>query len=211
MFSRGGAALAASNNLHREGKVVLVVPERAEPLEEFAVAELAEHVAKVTGHVPQRVCGSSVAAGNSIVVGQVRSNPALARLAQQSFFRPQDGEQGYSIRADRNPHDDRGKSWLATLAGADPHGVLYAVRDFCHYCFCRDGSAVVLRPASVERTPRLKLRGLSESGCNFFSAKNDREGFMHTPKLNYFSEEVVFDKQYYVDWLSEWKVNSTAQ
>ena len=30
---------------------------------------------------------------------------------------------------------------------------------------------------------------------------------MHTVTLNYFSEDVVFDKQYYVDWLDEWKIN----
>lgn len=207
LFSRSGAALAANNNLYRDGKVVLVVAERVDPLEEFAIAELSEHVAKVTGHVAERVYGGSVAAGNSIVVGQVRSNKALARLAQQSFFRLRDGEQSYSIRTDRNPHDNHGRSWLAALAGSDPHGVLYAVRDFCHYCFYREGSKVVVRPDRIEHTPRLKLRGLSESGCNLFSAKNGREGFMHVPKLNYFSEEVVFDKRYYVDWLSQWKVN----
>jgi len=65
------------------------------------------------------------------------------------------------------------------LCGADPHGVLYAVRDFSHYYFYKDDSGVVLRPARVQLAPRLKLRGLSESGCNLFSATNNHEAHAH--------------------------------
>ena len=82
------------------------------------------------------------------------------------------------------------------------------MRDFSHYHLYRDTAQVILKRADVAVAPRLKLRGLSESGCNLFSASNDQQGFMRVPKLNYFSEDVVFDKQYYVDWmLSEWKIN----
>ncbi|NLX95072.1 MAG: hypothetical protein GXY83_02730 [Rhodopirellula sp.] len=200
-------ARTAEGNLYAEGKIVLMVPEAPEPLEEFAIAELTEHIRQVTGSSPERTHGDVVTTGNCMIIGQVRTSPVLRTLAQESFFETEQGQQGYSLKIDRNPCDERGRSWLAALCGADPQGVLYAVRDFSHYHFYQDNSRVVLKPATARLAPRLKLRGLSESGCNFFSAKNPHEDFMHTVKFNYFSEDVVFDKQYYVDWLSEWKIN----
>ena len=50
---------------------------------------------------------------------------------------------------------------------------------------------MVLRKTRVELAPRLKLRGLSECGCNLFSAQNDHQGFLHRPWLNRFSRSVV--------------------
>ena len=51
----------------------------------------------------------------------------------------------YSLRIDVNPQDREGKRWMVVLAGADPRGVLYAVRDFCHYHFYKGVDGIVLR------------------------------------------------------------------
>lgn len=201
------SVMATETNLHGGGKILLVVPEDPSALEKYAIAELAKHVEQLTGTAPETAREDAIDTGNQIVIGQAQNNRAIRRLIEGEFLKGSKSEQGYSMRVDRNPHDKQGRSWLAVLCGTDPQGVLYAVRDFSHYYFYLDNARVVLRPASVELAPRLKLRGLSESGCNLFSAKNDRDGFMHTVTLNYFSEDVVFDKQYYVDWLSEWKIN----
>jgi len=210
LLSGGDSSAEAAVNLFSPDsakQIVLVVSDNPEPLERFAVSELADHIEQLTGRAPERMCGGTLTAGNAVVIGRVEGNDALARLAGEGFFNANREEQGYSMRIDRNPHDETGKPWIVVLCGADPHGVLYAVRDFCHYHFCKDDSGVALRKSRVEGAPQIKLRGLSESGCNLFSAENDHEDFVHRARWNRFSRNVVFDKQYYVDWLSEWKIN----
>ena len=91
-------------------------------------------------------------------------------------------------------------------ACADPPGVLYAVRDFCHYHLYHDGERPQLQPAQLQLAPTILVRYQSESGCNLFSADNDHADFMRKPSLNGYSRNVVFDKPYYLDWLSQWKV-----
>ena len=110
-------AWAVERNLYSGGKIVLVVPRNPTPLEKYAVAELAKHVERATGARPETVSDEVAEAGNSIVVGQLQNNLALQRLAQSNFFRHPKGEQGYSLRVDRNPHDRQGKSWLVVLGG----------------------------------------------------------------------------------------------
>jgi len=191
-------------------KIVIIAPDRADRLEEFAVSELAAHVEKVLGAAPEirkpgMDDGDPLASDTHVlVVGRLESNRVLGQLAERGFFEANDEEQGYSLRVGANPHSPNG--WLAALCGADPRGVLYAVRDFAHYHLHREDAESVLRPARITLAPALKVRMISESGCNLFSAENDREGFMHRPGLNYFSRNVVFDKHYFVDWLSQWKV-----
>jgi hypothetical protein len=212
-LSLTGLGACAEVNLYQpsvDGKIVLVVPERPAPLEQFAISELAKHIRQVAGAAPEMGEGKGAAAENLVVIGRTGNNATLKQLAERGFIQAPVEEQGYCLRTDANTGANMGaggESWLAVLCGADPHGVLYAVRDFCHYYFYKDNSGVVLRRAHDQLAPRLKLRGLSESGCNLFSAKNDQVGFMHVPKLNYHAQDVVFDKKYYVDWLSEWKLN----
>ena len=121
--------------------------------------ELVKHVERVTGQAPQTTRGGSVKAGNRNLIGRPEGSPAIHRLAREGFFQLGRAEQGYSLRIDRNPHDQQGGSWLAVICGADPQGVLYGVRDFSHYHFYKEDSRVVLRPARVELAPRLKLQG----------------------------------------------------
>jgi len=210
------AAADAAESLFAESAgagIVLVVPDRPEPLEEFATSELARHIKRVAGGGPKIIKSGDASAerlagtANRVIVGRLQSNRFLRRLAEQGRIKPNTQEQGYSLLVGSDPQDAGGKCWLVVLCGADSAGVLYGVRDFCHYRLYKSGKTAVLRPGRVLVAPRLKLRGLSESGCNLFSAKNDHKDFMHTVKHNYYSREVVFDKKYYVDWLSEWKIN----
>ena len=203
----GGTNLYASSN----GKsIVVVAPDVVDALEQYALGELTGHVEQVTGRKPEVLAAAKKElpeGENAIVFGRLENNPVLHTLADQRKFRPNADEQGFTIHIEKRPEGSSAGTWLAVLCGTDPHGSLYAVRDFCHYHFYKDDSGVVLRKSRVELAPRIKLRGLSESGCNLFSAENDHKGFMYKAHLNCFSRDVRFDKQYYVDWLSEWKIN----
>ncbi len=212
-----GAAPAADShvNLHSKSlgrEIVVVVSNRADDLQQYAASELVSHVQRVTGVKPKCIKVGDASDdtlptdANFVVLGRADEVPVLKRLADADFYESNNSEQGYSLCIDTNPKRPEGNYWLVVLAGADPRGVLYAVRDFCHYHFYKEADEIVLRRARVSLAPALKVRMLSESGCNLFSATNDHEGFMHKPSLNRFSRDVVFDKQYFVDWLSEWKV-----
>jgi len=186
--------------------IVLVVPEKPEPLEEYAAEELARHIEQLTGKAPVKKPVGIVGSDNVVVIGRVESNEGLKRLEERRFFKPNQQEQGYALRIDKNPFDKGHKTWLAALCGADPLGTLYAVRDFCHYHLYKVDGSIVLQPARVSIAPRLKMRILEESGFNLFSAKNDRPEYLDRPGFNLFSRGVVFDKQHFVDWCSEWKM-----
>ena len=192
--------------------LTLIVSDAADPLEEYAASELAQHLRKVADINPQIVYDQNAAVrprmGNSnlIVLGRLQNNRVLKKLAQEGFFKPNGKEQGYSMRADTNPLDSTGESWAAVLCGADPLGVLYAVRDFTHYHLYLAESGPLLEPFRISHAPTITVRYISESGCNLFSAKNDQPDFMRKPSLNGYSREVEFDKHYFIDWLSHWKV-----
>ena len=214
----GGAAGGADTdrNLFTQSpveKIVLIVPDRPDDLQRYAASELAGHVERTSGVKPRIVKAADVLGGrlpadsNAVLLGRIDDNPPLKALAEGGFFEPNLEEQGYSLRIDANPEDPAGKRWLVVLAGADPRGVLYAVRDFCHFHFYKNDGGVTLRRGRVSLAPPLKVRMLSESCCNLFTAENDHEGFMHVAHLNRFSRNVVFNKHYFVDWLSEWKVS----
>ena len=212
-----GAAVAADTDFNLftrspAGTILLVVPDHPDDLEQYAATELVRHVEKTTGSKPRLVKAADIGGGglpadsNVIILGRTDGNSCLKVLAEGGFFETNTDQQGYSLRIDVNPNDPRGKRWLVALAGADPRGVLYSVRDLCHFHFYKDSGGVMLRRGRVSTAPALKVRMLSESCCNLFSAENDHDGFMHMAHLNRFSRNVVFNKRYFVDWLSEWKV-----
>ena len=202
------------NNLleHGAADLVLIVPERLDRLEEYAARELATHLEKVIGIKPRvirpQADPATVLGGkaNVVVLGRVDNNRLLKHLTQADFFKPDRQEQGFSLRIDANPHDTKRDRWLVVLCGADPRGTLYAVRDFCHYYCYRDQDKAVLRRADLAMAPRLKARVVVEAGHNIFTGSNDHPGYKRDCHINYYSQDVVFDGQHYVDWLSEWKV-----
>jgi hypothetical protein len=194
--------------------VRLLVSSKLEALEEYALSELTTHVASVFGSTPKIIYLDDVgdddepAKMNTIVLGCLSTSPLLQQLAENKHFEAPREEQGFSIQI--TPDDRDASIWRAILCGADARGVLYAVRDFCHYYGYRDGDETVVRAAAVHQAPTLKMRQLSESGCNLFSAANPNDDFMYYVHLNAFSTEVVFNKQHFVDWLSEWKMNQVT-
>ena len=111
-------------SLRPERKIVLVAPDRADPLEEFAVSELAAHVEKITGTAAEirKPADDSRDPLRSdthlLVIGRQESNPLVGQLAQRGFFEANDEEQGYSLRVDANPGSPGG--WLAVCAGPIP-------------------------------------------------------------------------------------------
>lgn len=211
-----GAALSGAANLleSSEGRpIVVVAPDSADALGQYTVRELTGHVEQLTGRKPEVLAaakGELPAGKNVIVFGRLENNPVLRTLADQGKVRPNDDEQGFAIRIGKRSEESSAGTWLAVLAGADAHGCLYAVRDFVHYYFYRDGDRAVLRPADVSYAPAIKVRQLSESGCNLFSADNPHENFMFTVHYNRDTKSATFDKHHYVDWLSEWKINTIS-
>ncbi len=210
------AESGGEQNLHTasDGKpVVVVAPDTPDALEQYALGVLTEHVEQVTGHRPEVLSaakGGFPEGENVIVFGRLENNPLLRTLADQRKFRPNDDEQGFAIRIGKRPEESAAGTWQAVLCGADAHGALYAVRDFAHYYFYRGGDRAVLRPADVSYAPVIKVRQLSESGCNLFSAENPHERFMFTVHYNRDTRSATFDKHHYIDWLSEWKINTIA-
>ncbi|MEO2046609.1 MAG: hypothetical protein ABGX16_08545, partial [Pirellulales bacterium] len=192
---------------------MLILPSDADPVEEYAAAEMAAHVKQVTMIEPQivhatdseiqRACAGEA---NLLVLGRVKNNMLLRRLAKVKFFKANSNDQGYTLRTATNIFDKTNRTWLAVLCGKDPRGVLYAVRDFMHFHFYRTNTGPRLEYFRFSHAPTIKVRYLSESGCNLFSAENDDPDFMRKPSRNGYSHNVVFDKQYYLDWLSHCKI-----
>jgi hypothetical protein len=185
-------------------------------LEEYAASELASHIEEVTGIPPKVIRAQGDIAAllanetNVLALGRVQNNHLLAHLAGTGYFESNKEDQGAAIAIKSHPAAPGGNRWLAILCGADSRGTLYAVRDFCHYYCYRDREESFLFRTQASFAPQLKIRQLSESGCNLFSATNPNPEFMNLVHLNVFSTDVVFNKQYFVDWLSEWKINQVT-
>lgn len=187
-------------------ETVIVAPENLAPLEQYALSELADHVANTFGSAPRIVApGDSVPAGAlEILFGRIETNPRLASLAAEGAFRPNRQEQGFAIHV---PQGDSEAALTIVLCGADEHGLLWAVRDFSHFHLYSDGGKPVIEPANVSFAPVIKCRQISESGCNLYECENPHEKFMFTCHFNRDTTKAEFAKKYYVDWLSEWKIN----
>lgn len=197
-----------------EGKpIVVIAPDTPNALGQYALEELTKHVEEVTGRKPEVLSAAEEEfpeEKNVIVFGRLENNSVLRALADRRKFRPNDDPQGFAIRIAKRPDEPSAGTWLAVLCGADAHGALYAVRDFAHYYFYREDGRAVLLLADVSYAPVIKVRQLSESGCNLFSAENPHESFMFTVHYNRDTRSATFDKHHYIDWLSEWKINTIA-
>lgn len=111
--------------------------------------------------------GSFLSTGNRVVLGTAAGNPAVARLLQDGFLPPPERAQGYSIRCAPDPVDAR--HWLLAVAGTDPAGVLYAVRDLEHDDpgrFRFAGGWPEADPYARREWPRIEYRGHWIWGCN---------------------------------------------
>ncbi|MHB9131789.1 MAG: hypothetical protein ACYDBB_11960 [Armatimonadota bacterium] len=102
-----------------------------------------------------------------IVLGTCDNNPVLRQLLQEGLLPEPTQAQGYAIRCGPHPADARRK--LLAIAGADPAGALYALRDIEHYhlaSFRNDGGRLVMEPFERAEYPRIEYRGHWVWGCN---------------------------------------------
>ena len=189
--------------------VAVIAPENPTPLQEYALSELADNITEVLGEAP-RVLDADASPPDdalTIVFGTLKSNPKLVALAKERAFKPNRDEQGFAIRI---PNGDPHAAQTIVLCGADDHGLLWAVRDFSHFYLYKEDGKPVLEAVDVSTAPVIKCRQISESGCNLYTCKNPHEEFMFTCHFNRDTTEAEFTKKHYVDWLSEWKINTVA-
>jgi hypothetical protein len=92
----------------------------------------------------------------AVVLG-TRDHPALAQLIRAGFLPEPTRAQGYAMRYGAHPDDPRRQ--VLAIAGADPVGALYALRDLEHY-------HLPLVPFSRAEAPRIEYRGHWSWGCN---------------------------------------------
>jgi hypothetical protein len=156
----------------------------ADPLELFASREGRRVAAGWAGGAPSLADSPESLRGDRIVLGTAAGNPALARLLQSGFLPEPRIPQGYSIRCAPDPADPG--RWILAVAGADPAGVLYAVRDLEHdegRRFRSAGGRLEATPFARLEHPRIEHRGHWIWGCN------------------------MPDKPAWIDNMSRWKLN----
>jgi len=132
---------------------------------------------------------------SAVIIGTMKSNPILKKLADDGVFAPETKSEGYSIKVCPSPFCE-GRS-IVILQGADENGVLYAVRDFDHIYLQDklryDGYHYNVRhrpfidvPLDWERrsVPAIEHRGLWSWG------------------------HVIYDYRGYIDNMSRWKMNT---
>lgn len=202
---------AESNHFALKQPPVIVVADRESDLGRFARTELARRIKDLSGAEPiampaARAEESVLRNSDVVMIGTAESHARLKRLLSQDWLKPSPTNvQGYTLRIGASPFDPQKQHWLAALAGADDLGTLNAVRDFCHYHLPQKGGPAAIRAANVQTAPRIQARILSEGGTCLFSPTLDPFARDKVRELIGRGESLVFDKQYYVDWLSEWK------
>jgi hypothetical protein len=190
----------------------IVVADGESDLIRFARTELAQCIKSQIGVEPIVVgAGKADAAAlrksDVILLGTAGRHARLKQLLSEGWLKPPPtNAQAYTLRVGLSRFDSGGKHWLAALAGADDLGTMYAVRDFCHYHLRQEDGKAVLREAQVQTAPKIPARVLSESGVCLFSPTLRPADRDKLREMIARGESLVFDKQYYVDWLSEWKV-----
>lgn len=99
-------------------RIVLVVSDNPDPIEQYAQGELVRHVQRSVGVRPGVIRAGDVAENaftpgtNLLILGRIDDNRELKRLADARFFTPNKAEQGYSLRIDVDPRTGEQKRWL---------------------------------------------------------------------------------------------------
>lgn len=132
---------------------------------------------------------------NRILVGTLKDNPELERLAQEGFFRPQTAPEGYSIKC--APAPEQNDCFLVVIQGSDSAGVLYAAVDFERYAV-RDRAAYAGEPV------RRKYRPF-QAGLPVF----ERSSAPRIEHRGFWSwGHVIYDYRSYIDHMCACKLNT---
>ena len=114
----------------------------ATPVERHAANALAAHFRDTfqLGPRPTAFAGSMASlpdASGLFLLGTVNSLAALGPLAEAGSLDIPREPEGFALR--RLPHPLRPDGWLIMVAGRDPEGVLWGVRDLCHHHLSVEG------------------------------------------------------------------------
>jgi hypothetical protein len=151
--------------------LILAPPESTFGLDGYATRELL----RLTG--AREVVQGLLPKADAVVLGTRGNNPALAGLLDGGFLAEPGEAQGYAMRCGPHPADPRRR--VLAIAGADPAGALYALRDLEHY----HPAAFSLEPFQRAEHPRIPYRGHWTWGCN------------------------MPDKRAWIENMSRWKLN----
>ena len=115
----------------------LVLTGRDEPLEHYAAAEAGAIIQQHVPYVLQTIVGDcdrdKLKKHNLMVIGTPETNRLIASLVADGKIRIPPKPQSYTITVLPSPYNSARQ--MLILAGADSPGVLYAVRDWEHYCY----------------------------------------------------------------------------
>ncbi len=108
-----------------------------EPLEHYAAAEAGALIQQHVPYVVQTIAGDCdrrrLKKHNILAVGTPETNSLIASLVAEGKIRLAGKPQSYAIAVLPSPYNPARQ--VLVLAGADSPGVLYAVRDWEHYCY----------------------------------------------------------------------------
>jgi len=167
--------------------VLIIAPTETTGIAGYTSRELQRMFrAQLNGDLPacRPAAALSSAAADVIVLGTPGTNEALRGLLREGFLPAPAQAQGYTLRC--APHPRHPHRWLLAIAGADPAGALYAVRDLEHYhlaAFHPADGRLTAEPFAREDYPRIAHRGHWVWGCN------------------------MPDKPAWIEQMSRWKLN----
>ncbi len=189
----------------------LVLTGKDEALEHYAAAEAGALIQQHVPYVVQTIVGGCdrrrLKKHNILAVGTPESNSLIASLVAEGKVRLAKKPQSYTIAVLPSPYNSARQ--VLVLAGSDSPGVLYAVRDWEHYChdpyvtglvppwFPQTGASKPARPTIHVKTPFHQ----SVPDWNITGSPKILERGIWT------WGHVVYDYRRFLENMSRWKMN----
>lgn len=177
-------------------------------LEQYAAAEAAVLIQQHVPYVVQTHVGGCdrrrLRGHNLMLVGRARSNPLIAALGDDRKLRPPRRQQACAVKVLPSPwNPDR---QVLVLAGADERGVLYAARDWEHYCY--DPYAGSLAPPA-QPLPHVAKRPPRTVPFHQPVPAWDLAGGPKVPRRGIWTwGHVMYDYRGFLENMSRWKLNT---
>jgi len=141
---------------------------------------------------------------NLLLVGTRKSNPLIAALIDDGKLRALRKEQSYAITVLPSPFNP--KRQILALAGADERGVLYAARDWEHYCHDPYVTSLQRRFRPVPHLARPRPKGVA---FHEPVPEWDRRSAPAVPGRGVWTwGHVVYDYEAFFEHMSRWKMNT---